>query len=82
MMWGMATLAEKLRCERRVRSMIAESGMPEPDEIEYGYTCIWVLWNEPKVALRIDIDEAGGEDGEIEAERSWSDHDDNLRPAS
>jgi hypothetical protein len=54
---GMATLQQKVKCERKMRSIIEASGLPEPDEVEYGYTCIWVIWNEPKVALRIDIDE-------------------------
>jgi hypothetical protein len=53
---GMATLAQKIKCEQKVRAMIESSGLPEPDEIEYGYTCIWVIWEEPKLALRIDID--------------------------
>ena len=40
-----------------VREMIAENGLPEPDDIEYGFTCIRVLWNDPKVALVVDIDQ-------------------------
>ena len=36
--------------------MIERGGLPEPDEIDYGSTCIWVIWHESKLALRIDID--------------------------
>ncbi len=52
----MATLAQKIAAETAVREMIAEHGLPEPDDIEYGITCIRVLWNEPKLALVVDID--------------------------
>ena len=52
----MATLAQKIKAEAMVRELIAENGLPEPDEIEYGFTCIRVLWNDPKVALVVDID--------------------------
>ena len=52
----MATLAQKIKAETMVREMIAENGLPEPDDIEYGFTCIRVLWNDPKVALVVDID--------------------------
>lgn len=31
--------------------------MPQPDEVEYGHTCIRFFWHEPKVVLVIDIDE-------------------------
>lgn len=52
----MATLAQKISCEQKVRAIIERGGLPEPDEIEYGSTCIWVLWYEPKLALQIDVD--------------------------
>jgi hypothetical protein len=64
-MLGMATQAQKLRCEQKVRAMLEAQGLPEPDEIEHGYTCIWLIWQEPKLALRIDIDE----DPEFDYER-------------
>jgi hypothetical protein len=51
-----ATLAQKIKAETMVREMIAENGLPEPDDIEYGFTCIRVLWSDPKVALVVDID--------------------------
>jgi hypothetical protein len=52
----MATQAQKIAAEEMVREMIAQQGLPEPDDIEYGFTCIRVLWNEPKVAWVVDID--------------------------
>lgn len=52
----MATLKQKIRCERDARAWCEEYGLPEPDRIEYGYTCIRLFWDESKTALVIDID--------------------------
>ena len=57
MLAGVATLEEKVRTEMRVREMVADNGIPEPDYVEYGYGCIRVFWVEPKVVLVVDIDE-------------------------
>ncbi len=53
----MATLAQKIEAEKKMRDLIAEDGLQEPDEVEYGHTCIRLLWHEPKLAVVIDIDE-------------------------
>jgi hypothetical protein len=53
----MATLRQKIQAEAKMRELLAENGLPEPDGIEYGHTCIRLFFNEPKVALIIDIDE-------------------------
>ena len=37
--------------------MLRDEGLPEPDRVEYGHTCIRLFWNETKVALVVDIDE-------------------------
>lgn len=59
----MATLAEKIACERDARAMLEREGLPAPDRVEYGHTCIRLLWHQAKVCLTIDIDEPpeGGE---------------------
>ncbi|MGO9751988.1 MAG: hypothetical protein ACLP8S_25915 [Solirubrobacteraceae bacterium] len=54
----MATLGQKINAERKARAMIKENGLPEPDRIEYGFTCIRVFWIEQNLCVRIDIDEA------------------------
>lgn len=56
-LWGMATLEEKIKAELLLRSMVTNEGLPEPDHIEYGHTCIRAIWTESKVALVIDIDD-------------------------
>lgn len=54
---GMATLQQKIQAEVKMRELIEEHGLPEPDAIEYGHTCIRVLWHETKTVLVIDIDD-------------------------
>lgn len=53
----MATLEQKIEAERHAREMLEQGGLPQPDWIEYGYTCIRLLWTGPKVVLVVEIDE-------------------------
>ncbi len=53
----MATLKQKIAAEQKVRELLVGSDVPFPDEIEYGHTCIRLVWLEPKVVLVVDIDE-------------------------
>jgi hypothetical protein len=59
----MATLAQKIRTEQRMRNLLEENGLPQPDSVEYGYTCIRLLFEDTKTVIVIDIDEPydGGE---------------------
>ena len=52
----MATHEQKVSCEARARKMLSEGGLPEPDSVEYGETCIWVCFEKAKTCLRVDID--------------------------
>ena len=54
---GMATLAQKIEAETRMREVLADGGLPDPDRIEYGHGCIRLFFEEPKVVLVIDIDD-------------------------
>ena len=54
---AMATLAQKIRAEHRMRTLLEENGLPEPDWVEYGFTCIRLGFEESKTVLIIDIDE-------------------------
>jgi hypothetical protein len=53
----MATLQQKIKCEQAARDMLKDGGLPEPDRIEYGHTCIRLFWEDTKVVLVVDIDE-------------------------
>ena len=62
----MATLAQKIEAENRMRELLEDSGLPQPDHVEYGYTCIRLFFNQTKQVVVIDIDEpvesdAGGD---------------------
>lgn len=54
---GVATLAQKIEMEKRMRDLLEENGVPQPDYVEYGYTCIRLLYMESKLCVVIDIDE-------------------------
>jgi hypothetical protein len=53
----MATLAQKIETEARMRELLESSGMPQPDEVEYGFGCIRLFFHETKTVVVVDIDE-------------------------
>ena len=53
----MALLAQKIRAEQRMRELLEANDMPQPDYVEYGFTCIRLIFEEPKLVVIIDIDE-------------------------
>lgn len=53
----MATLKQKINAELKLRALLADEGLPAPDEVEYGATCIRFLWHESKACVVVDIDE-------------------------
>lgn len=53
---GLAALRKKRQAEQSVRAMLDDHGLSQPDAVEYGATCIRLLWHEEKLALIIDID--------------------------
>jgi hypothetical protein len=58
----MATLAQKIEAEKRMRDLLEESGLPQPDYVEYGFTCIRLFFNDTKQIVVIDIDDPEGVD--------------------
>lgn len=54
----MATLDQKIQAEIRMRELLETSGLPQPDHIEYGFTCIRLFFEETKTVVVIDIDQA------------------------
>jgi hypothetical protein len=53
----MATLKEKIAAEQHARAMLDDHGLPQPDLVEYGDTCVRLLWKEEKLVMVVDIDE-------------------------
>jgi hypothetical protein len=56
----MATLAQKIDAEKRMRDLLEEHGLPQPDEVEYGFTCIRLFFHDVKRVVVVDIDEPPG----------------------
>jgi len=56
----MATLAQKITAERRMRDMLEKAGLPQPDAVEYGYTCVRFFFDDVKSVVIVDIDEPDG----------------------
>ncbi len=54
---GMATIQEKIAAEQSIRRLLKNGGLPQPDEVEYGHTCIRLFWHDTKQAVIIQIDE-------------------------
>ena len=57
MVSSMATLEQKIEAEKRMRELLEQNGLPEPDHVEYGYTCIRLFFHRAKQVVVIDIDE-------------------------
>lgn len=53
----MATLAQKIETEKRMRDLLEQGGLPQPDYVEYGFTCIRLVFEESKLVVVIDIDD-------------------------
>lgn len=53
----MATLAQKIETEKRMRDLLEQNGLPQPDRVEYGFTCIRLFFTRTKHVVVIDIDE-------------------------
>lgn len=53
----MATLAQKVEAEKRMRDLLEQEGLPQPDGVEYGFTCIRLFFEETKTVVVVDFDE-------------------------
>ena len=66
MLPGMATLAQKIETEKRMRDLPEQGGLPQPDHVEYGFTCIRLFFEETMTVVVIDIDEP--DDGTVDVD--------------
>jgi hypothetical protein len=53
----MATLEQKIKCEQHTREFLERADLPQPDYVEYGYTCIRLMWTDSKAVMIVQIDE-------------------------
>jgi hypothetical protein len=54
----MASLRQKIDAERKMRELLEQNGLPPPDAVEYGHTCVRLFWTESKAVIVVDLDEA------------------------
>ena len=52
-----APIDRKRQAERRVLALLEDSGLPLPDEVEYGTDCVRFLWLDRKVVVVVDLEE-------------------------
>jgi hypothetical protein len=64
----MATLAQKIETETRMRKLLEEAGLPQPDHVEYGFTCIRLFFNESMTVVVVDIDEPPERIADVESD--------------
>jgi hypothetical protein len=55
------TLEAKIEAEHRLRELLRAEGLPQPDEVEYGHTCVRFLFHESKTCVVIDLDACDGD---------------------
>jgi hypothetical protein len=65
---GMATLAQKIEAETRMRELLEEGGLPQPDYVEYGFTCIRLFFNDTKHVIIIDIDDPEDTEADVDTD--------------
>jgi hypothetical protein len=53
----MATLEQKIKAEHQMRELLRSQDMPQPDVVEYGYTCVRFFFKESMACVVIDIDD-------------------------
>jgi hypothetical protein len=65
---GMATLQQKAEAENRMRMLLEENGLPQPDHVEYGFTCIRLFFERTKQMVVIEIDEPEDAEAAVDSE--------------
>ena len=53
------TLAAKINAEHRLRELLRAGGLPQPDEVEYGYTCVRFFFHETRTCVVVDLEDDG-----------------------
>jgi hypothetical protein len=50
------TLEAKIEAEHLLRELLRSHDLPQPDEVEYGFTCVRFIFHESKTCVVIDLD--------------------------
>jgi hypothetical protein len=54
-----APIDQKQLVERRFMALMEDSGLPLPDEVEYGTDCVRFLWLDRKLVVIVDLENSG-----------------------
>lgn len=65
----MAQIDLKQRAKLRFLGLIEDSGLPLPDEVEYGERCVRFAWTDAKVVVLVGLDEFSDRDANDEYTR-------------
>lgn len=52
----MASLERKIEAEQRIRELLENGDLPQPDEIEHGEECIRLSFYETKVVVIVELE--------------------------
>ena len=55
----MVSLAMKKKAERRMRQLLAEGGVAQPDEVEYGPSSVTLFWHSVQKSVLVDVTDRG-----------------------
>jgi hypothetical protein len=77
----MASTARKKKAEKRMRELLAQENLPQPDEVEYGFSCVRLFWLGRKTVVVVDVDD-DGEIGPSHLERNDREPHAELEPAT
>ena len=47
-----------MEAEHRLRELLRSEGLPQPDEVEYGESCVRFLFHGSKACVVVDFDES------------------------
>jgi hypothetical protein len=50
------TLEAKIEAEHLLREFLRSYDLPQPDEVEYGFTCVRFIFHESKTCVVMDLD--------------------------
>jgi hypothetical protein len=59
------TSEEKLEAEHRFREFLTTYNLPQPDEVEYGFTCLRFYYRETKTCVVFDLDPDAEDEPEV-----------------
>jgi hypothetical protein len=60
MIQPMVSFELKRKAERRLRELLWEDGFAQPDRVDYGPSCVTLVWHSVKKAIVVDVDKGGG----------------------